>query len=65
MIVATAGNQAQDLSHPPIDDNSPDGTGLWLAIVHRIVEEHEGEIRVETAKHGGARFVVLLPGSEA
>jgi two-component system nitrogen regulation sensor histidine kinase NtrY len=37
------------------------GTGLGLAIVSRIVEEHQGSIRVEENKPVGARFVVELP----
>ncbi len=45
----------------PFFTTKPDGTGLGLAIVHRIIQEHEGEIRVETAESGGARFVILLP----
>jgi signal transduction histidine kinase len=35
------------------------GLGLWIA--RRIVEAHEGRIRVEHADGGGARFVVELP----
>jgi two-component system sensor histidine kinase PilS (NtrC family) len=46
----------------PFYTTKPDGTGLGLAIVHRIIEEHEGDIRVEAAAGGGARFVVTLPG---
>jgi signal transduction histidine kinase len=46
----------------PFFTTKPDGTGLGLAIVHRIIEEHEGDIRVEAASSGGARFVVTLPG---
>jgi two-component system, NtrC family, sensor histidine kinase PilS len=49
----------------PFFTTKPDGTGLGLAIVHRIIQEHEGEIRVETARSGGARFVILLPNVEA
>ena len=37
------------------------GTGLSLAIVSRIVEDHHGSIRVEENKPAGARFVVELP----
>ncbi|HEV8310573.1 MAG TPA: ATP-binding protein [Methylomirabilota bacterium] len=48
----------------PFYTTKPDGTGLGLAIVHRIIEEHEGEIRVETREGGGARFVVAVPGVE-
>ncbi len=48
----------------PFFTTKPDGTGLGLAIVHRIIEEHEGDIRVEDREGGGARFVVTLPGVE-
>lgn len=40
------------------------GTGLGLAIVHKIVENHRGEIRVESPLSGntrGCRFVMSLP----
>jgi signal transduction histidine kinase len=35
------------------------GLGLWIA--RRIVEAHDGRIRVEHADGGGARFVFELP----
>jgi two-component system nitrogen regulation sensor histidine kinase NtrY len=37
------------------------GSGLGLAIVSRIVQEHQGLIRVEDNLPRGARFVVELP----
>jgi two-component system nitrogen regulation sensor histidine kinase NtrY len=37
------------------------GSGLGLAIVSRIVQEHQGTIRVEENPPHGARFVVELP----
>ncbi len=37
------------------------GSGLGLAIVSRIVQEHQGVIRVEGNNPRGARFVVELP----
>jgi two-component system nitrogen regulation sensor histidine kinase NtrY len=37
------------------------GSGLGLAIVSRIVQEHQGVIRVEDNRPRGARFVVELP----
>jgi len=37
------------------------GTGLGLAIVSRIVEDHQGSIRVEENKPFGSRFVIELP----
>ncbi len=40
------------------------GTGLGLAIVHKIVENHQGEIGVESppaGKRKGSRFTLFLP----
>jgi nitrogen fixation/metabolism regulation signal transduction histidine kinase len=37
------------------------GTGLGLAIVSRIVEDHQGSIRVEENLPLGARFTIELP----
>ncbi len=38
-----------------------EGTGVGLAICHRIVSGHNGTIAVNDSKLGGARFVVRLP----
>lgn len=37
------------------------GTGLGLAVAHRIVEEHGGMISAENSAEGGAVFTVFLP----
>jgi two-component system sensor histidine kinase HydH len=40
------------------------GTGLGLAIVHNIVENHQGEIDVESPPFGkdkGSRFIIRIP----
>jgi two-component system nitrogen regulation sensor histidine kinase NtrY len=37
------------------------GSGLGLAVANRIVQEHQGTIRVEANVPRGARFVVELP----
>jgi signal transduction histidine kinase len=38
-----------------------EGAGLGLAIARRIVEEHDGELRLEECRGQGAVFVVSLP----
>lgn len=37
------------------------GAGLGLALVHAIVEVHNGKVWVEALQQGGSRFVVTLP----
>jgi two-component system sensor histidine kinase PilS (NtrC family) len=38
------------------------GTGLGLAMVYRIVNEHGGDIRVHSAAGAGTAFEITLPG---
>jgi PAS domain S-box-containing protein len=37
------------------------GTGLGLSIVHKIVDQHGGEVRIESERGVGTRATVLLP----
>jgi len=41
------------------------GMGLGLAVVQRIVEEHEGQLHVESEPERGTRFVIRLPAAPA
>ncbi len=38
-----------------------EGTGLGLSVTYGIIQDHKGDIRVERAESGGARFVIELP----
>jgi two-component system sensor histidine kinase PilS (NtrC family) len=49
----------------PFYTTKPQGTGLGLAIAHRIVEDHGGEMRVQSEPYRGTRFTISLPVSEA
>jgi signal transduction histidine kinase/putative methionine-R-sulfoxide reductase with GAF domain len=48
----------------PFFTTRKEGTGLGLAITHRIVEEHDGEIRVDSTPGEGTKMQVFLPGSQ-
>ena len=45
----------------PYVTTKPKGTGLGLAIVKKIIDEHNGAIRVENLPEHGARVSILLP----
>ena len=45
----------------PYATSKPKGTGLGLAVVKKIVEEHHGSIAVDNPETGGARVCVSLP----
>jgi two-component system NtrC family sensor kinase len=41
--------------------STKESSGLGLAVVYRIVEQHAGRIDVESKPHEGTRFVIHLP----
>jgi signal transduction histidine kinase len=53
--------EARDRIFEPFFTTKAKGSGLGLSIVHAIVTQHAGRLRVEESPEGGARFVVSLP----
>ena len=48
----------------PFFTTRKEGTGLGLAVVQQIVEQHEGRIDVESAENRGTLISILLPKRE-
>jgi len=49
----------------PFFSTKPEGTGLGLALVHRIVRDHGGDISVRSSPGLGTTFTVTLPAGGA
>ena len=45
----------------PFFTTKPQGSGLGLSIVYRIMSEHQGDIQVGTTTNNGTTFKLLLP----
>ena len=50
------------LFHPFVSFGKENGTGLGLAVVQKIVQDHAGEIAVERTTQGRTVFRIVLPG---
>jgi two-component system sensor histidine kinase PilS (NtrC family) len=49
----------------PFHGSFRNGTGLGLAIVYRIVQEHQGRIRIKSRRGAGTEVQILLPKAQA
>lgn len=47
--------------YEPYTSSKQRGTGLGLAVVKKIAEEHGGSVRAANRESGGAQFIVVLP----
>jgi len=52
------------LFHPFVSYGKENGTGLGLAVVQKIVQDHGGEIVVERTAQGRTIFRITLPGRQ-
>lgn len=48
----------------PFFTTKPQGTGLGLAVTHKIIQEHNGKVKVESVWGGGTAFKIYLPLGE-
>jgi len=61
------GIDADALTHvfDPFFTTKEAGTGLGLSIVRKIVDQHTGEVRIESERGVGTRVTVVLPDARA
>jgi two-component system sensor histidine kinase PilS (NtrC family) len=55
--------EVRDKIFYPFFTTKDKGSGLGLAIVHRIIEDHRGEIKVESRINEGSKFIIHLPSA--
>ena len=60
------GFSPENLSHifEPYNTSKPNGSGLGLMIVQRIIRDHGGEIEVHSEQEHGARITLFIPRAD-
>ena len=54
-------NDQLDKIYDPFYTTKDNGSGLGLAVVYRIINEHHGQIQVESSLNQGTSFKISLP----
>jgi signal transduction histidine kinase len=54
----------ESLFDPFVSAGKPNGTGMGLAIVKKIVQDHGGSVLVESSSTAGSTFLVKLPRTQ-
>jgi len=53
--------ETRERAFRPFHTSKPDGTGLGLPIVKKLVEAHGGAIELHASEGVGTEFAILLP----
>ena len=68
MCIADTGQGISDSDLPhifePFFSTKPEGSGIGLALVYRVVEEHGGSIEVRSRVGDGTTFILILPSPD-
>jgi signal transduction histidine kinase len=51
------------LFEPFVSQGKENGTGLGLTVVQKIVQDHGGDVKVESTSSKGTVFLIVLPGT--
>ncbi|MBI3625240.1 MAG: PAS domain S-box protein [Candidatus Rokubacteria bacterium] len=62
-----SGINSESLPHifEPFFSTKPEGSGMGLAVVHRMVQDHGGDVEARSDPGGGTTFTLRLPLAEA
>ena len=67
VVISDTGDGIPSADQPhvfePFFSTKPGGSGLGLALVHRILRDHGGDVSLRSSSSGGTRAVLILPAA--